>query len=403
MNDIHESILDLAGEGPRVLETLIPHLGGPELDLLRALCRGYRLRATLAAEHLLAAWSRPPHPPAGPQPEPSRASLLDATGLSNLAPTSETATDHQTTGAPTLRSAEALVLSLASLEASLDPFVPWLGAGFHRIPTALAEIAHDRLLSLRDLIGSSPSIARIADLLGRARRTLAPPTRTERSGRDSIVGVTLSGDIADALPSELALLATPETEDLFLARLLERRILSLETDGQLPERDPPRRRGPVKVLLDTSGSLQPTDLELLKAAVLAVLERVLTDNRRAELTLFGGAGASKTLDFKPAQTAPAALFAFLMHAFRGGTDLETPLCEALSDLPREAGLLIATDGIVSLSDKTIARLKSAIGDGLELVTVLVGDAHCPTLTDLSASVVTIESGPSLRATFRRAP
>lgn len=343
----------------------LPSSDSPELLLLRQLCRDHRLRATLAAEHLLGRCDAPTPPTRGtPSPPP----VHNEPRSQNL-PILPSHISH--TARLRAAAAKADLLKLGALEDTLTAFSPWLGPGLHAAPSPLVRLAHDRLDTLTALLSAEPSLRRIADLLGRARR--GPRHLEAGLGRDAIIGVTLGGEVTDALPAELALLATPDTEDLFLARLLERRLLALELDGPLPHA---AARGPVAVLLDTSGSLA-SNLERAKAATLAVLEQLLRNGRRAELTLFGGHGAHRTVTFARGRTDLNALLAFLTQAYLGGTDLDGPLRAALDREPAH-DLLIVTDGLVALSPPTLDRLQSRVSAGLTLVTVHVQGPSNPT-------------------------
>ena len=281
------------------------------------------------------------------------------------------------------------VLAVQALEEELAAFAPLLGMGWHKAGTALVSVVCDRLGDLRSVLMRAPELRRLAELLGRQRHGLAKGVGAERGGRVTAVGVKVGGGLEDALASELALLADPATEDLFLTRLLERRLVSLEmtSDDEGEPAKPRRRRGPAIVLVDTSGSMlvtgpgMPTSTgELAKAVALAVVERLTAERRPVEVALFGGEGAMRVTRFAERQTSPGSLFDFLMTSFHGGTDFDGPLVWALDRIGprerrpvamREADLLLITDGRARLKKATKERLVAARRAGLQLFVAYV--------------------------------
>jgi len=284
------------------------------------------------------------------------------------------------------------VVRIAALEDELAAFAPLLGVGWHRAGTALSAVCCDRLGELRSMLARAPELRAVADLFGKNRKSLAVGRAMERGGRTTAVGVTVGGELSDVLASELALLASPETEDLFLMRFAERRLVALEMtgdEGGEPSRPRPRR-GPAIVLVDTSGSMIGRTAELGKALALAVVERLTATGRAVEVVLFGGEGAMKTMVFTRSGTSAESLFDFLMVSFHGGTDFDGPLGYALDragsggvptgalgkDLRRtssrvrerlkDADILIVTDGRARLSKAIKDRVRNARNNGLGL-------------------------------------
>jgi len=346
-------------EVPAGLEELV-RLGNPELDLLRLMCRGRRARARIAAEDLLrfVSFREPP------------ASSSSAA----RSPATSPAAWHEGLGA-----AQGAAQRVMALEDEVARLSPWLGVGWHTEGSALVDVVHDRLDALTALLARRADLRRIADTLGRIEAVDRASRGVERGGRETVVGVTLGGDLADVLPNELALLADPETEDLFYARLAERRLLSLALAGELEGRVPSARRpGPVIACVDTSGSMLGAAEEVAKAATLAVMRRVLADGRRCSVVLFGGRDSVKELDFVPRRAEADRLFAFLMASFHGGTHVDGALRHALARRASDpafarADLLLVSDGVARVAGSTRAALAEARANGMRLVLVRVGD------------------------------
>jgi len=343
MSDAIAAFLEGRGPLPEHLAWLTSHV---ELAVLARLCRGSRVRSMMAASTLVEALADiaptpPPTPPPTPTPTPT----------------------------PTLRSAvsqaEDRVLRILALEEDIARLAPWLEIGWHREGSALVDVVHDRLADIERLLARAPAIRAIADLVGRLEASRRKGRGAERGGRESVVGVTLGGELADVLPSELALLSDPDTEDLFLLRLAERRLLSLELEGEsLADPRDLERRGPALVCVDTSGSMIGAAEELGKAATLAILKRILGEGRRAEVVLVGGAGSMKTLAFKSGQASVRALFDLLMSSYHGGTDFDGPLAWALerrrtTPALANADIVMISDGRGRLHPGTSSRLQAA--------------------------------------------
>ena len=227
-------------------------------------------------------------------------------------------------------------------------------------PSALRSVVVDHLRDLEALLARAPELRRIADLVGRIEAVTRRGPNLERGGRESIVGVTTSGELADVLPSELALLSDPDTEDLFLLRMAERNLLSLEHDGAtmgIPSE--PTRRGHAIVCVDTSGSMIGEREALAKAATLALVKRVVGGGRRAEVALFGGRGAITSIAF-PGRGL-RALFDLMMTSYHGGTDFDGVLDWALRrrDALPGADIVVLTDGRGRVSPVTTRRVNAA--------------------------------------------
>lgn len=236
-------------------------LEGRDLEILRTLCRGSDLRSGVAAEGLAGLLARlsgarrgegtgAAEKAPGEGPTGQGATGQGATGAAAAEPTGEGEGARRSEGeGERVVSAwrEGLaevgdgVLSVVALEEELAAFAPLLGVGWHRAGTALTTVVCERLGELRQVLARAPELRRVADLLGRQRVGLGRGIGAERGGRVTAVGVKVGGGLEDALASELSLLADPATEDLFLTRLLERRLVSLELTGD--EQNEPARRG----------------------------------------------------------------------------------------------------------------------------------------------------------------
>jgi len=223
-------------------------------------------------------------------------------------------------------------------------------------------LGHD-LTALGELMQRLPELRRIVDELGRIEAVARTERRTDAGGRETVLGARIGGELADVLPCELGLLSTPETEDLFYQRMIERRLLSLELVGvTLETTRVGAKRGPAIACIDTSGSMRGAPEAVAKAIVLAVARRMARERRALHVIMFGGPGEATELEILPGRPGLQGLLAFLRMGFNAGTDYDTPLRRALQLLRGEAfaraDVLIVTDGLCRAS----ARVAQEVAD-----------------------------------------
>lgn len=256
---------------------------------------------------------------------------------------------------------EAAAGATAALQAArhLERLLP--GSGWEHSQGQLQQALLTRLQPFTALLAALPELERLAAALGRVEGATRGK-RPLKGGGEEVVGVRLGGRISEVLPSELALLADPATEDLFYLRWIERRLVSLElTGGGQGGAGEPEKRGPILAVVDTSGSMRGAPEIAAKALILALARRVVPAGRVLHLILFGGPYEVQELRIARGPGALDALLAFLGHGFYGGTELHGPLTRALQLLEeralRRADLLLITDGLVDVSPALEAAIR----------------------------------------------
>lgn len=242
---------------------------------------------------------------------------------------------------------------------TLGTLVPGLGWDFST--GALHRTLLSRLQKLSALLGRLPVLRRIAEELGRVEAFQRRTRRAEQGGRETVVGVRVGGELSDALACELALLATPETEDLFFQRFIEHRLICLELLGTTTETTPTdERRGPAIACVDTSGSMQGAPEAVAKALILAVIRQLVPQGRSVQLLLFGGPGEAAPIEIQRGSKGLAHLLDFLSMGFHAGTDYDTPLLRALellkTDAYAKADVLVVTDGLCRASSRVTGHV-----------------------------------------------
>jgi uncharacterized protein with von Willebrand factor type A (vWA) domain len=348
---------DLDADGLGWLGRVVVAVLAQELGDARILCAG---RATFAVEAaaaavaalwpLLRSWS-PVEGPDGPGDGPPPADWLGA--------------------------AEAGADAAVRVERDvreLDAVLPGLGATAE--PGALRRHPLDPVRRVAAMLDRSPALRELADRLGRRHARRA----TDVGGGEEITGVVLSGDAARALPSELAWLADPDTEDLFYQRLVEGRLLSWELRGSGADGSvSAERRGPIVACVDTSGSMDGAPEWTAKAVILAVCRVAASGGRPVHLVLFGGPGERTEIRLGPGRWA--GLLEFLSTSFGGGTDFDAPLVRACALLDEQgwsdADVLVVTDGLARVAPDVVTGVRAAReAHAARFVSVVIGvDVH----------------------------
>jgi hypothetical protein len=244
----------------------------------------------------------------------------------------------------------------------------------------LLELVDRRdVLRLRALLATIERVTRMVERLGRGIAVASPETVPEHlapvverttiqqlahlgpQGAD-LRGVERSAEIARMLPSEAVLLTHPVLRGLWHARRAERSLLAYHARGVWTERVPrtqgfedgavepnPRaERGPVVVILDTSGSMRGFPEDLGKALVLRILATAHLEQRRCYVYNFSGFGDLLEHELGFDDAAIPALLRFLGLSFHGGTFPDEAIrraCERMRESAwRQADLVVISDG-----------------------------------------------------------
>lgn len=277
----------------------------------------------------------------------------------------------------------------------LENFLP--GVGWSSAPGELERTLLEKLDGLATLIRKLPELREIAERLGRLESESRKPGLMD-GGSEEVAGVVLSGDITRALPAELALLADPDTEDLFHQRWVEHRLISLELVGRGDEgRSEGEKRGPVIACIDTSASMEGDPELVAKAVVLAVCRQALPRGRTVHLLLFGGPGERTEIRVRRGRGGLEGLLAFLEMGFHGGTDFDGPLLRAVEllaerDLLR-ADLLVVTDGLGRAAPRVVEEVDACKeARGVRVWSVVIGRDDVRSVKAFSDEVWVLKAG-----------
>ena len=179
------------------------------------------------------------------------------------------------------------------------------------------------------------------------------------NSKEEIVGLRLGKDIEHALPSELALMADPETSLLFDLKYIESGLMcfdmegvqhidneyEIEVENSVTEDD---TKGPMIICVDTSGSMKGSPETIAKAITMLMVLKAKQDNRACYLINFST--NIETLDLSSGFVLDN-LISFLQKSFHGGTDVAPAIEKGVSvmetDEYENADMLIISDFIMA--------------------------------------------------------
>lgn len=228
---------------------------------------------------------------------------------------------------------------------------------------------------LLNYVKNSEELRRIARLLGKYREVIADKRKNGYTyGRGEKYDIALGNDITGCLPSEIALLSTPETEILFMRRYEQKRLMQYRKREAVV-----KGRGDTIVLIDESGSTRRV-AGWAKALALALLDIAARDKRKFVLVHFASADDIKTDLFEPGQYTPDDVMKAAEQFFGGGTNFESPLKEALRLMEsgyENADITIITDGECRLSEDFTENFRKKIAAYKATVTGILLDKDGP--------------------------
>ncbi|MGB9928237.1 MAG: vWA domain-containing protein [Methanosarcina sp.] len=245
----------------------------------------------------------------------------------------------------------------------------------------------------------NPDLRRIIDFIG--RQEFEPPAnriRLSPFGKNRIQTVRFSDSINNLLPMEAAKLLNPALKRKFYADMLEGKLLSYQLLGK-HYAGPPRLKpkGPMIVLVDTSGSMHGAPQTLAKSAVLAMAKRILSQHRDMKVILFASTSQHLEIELTGKRKMSEKFLNFLLYTFGGGTDFNTALASGLKSLKEKdfqgADLLFITDGKSEISDELVlARWREAKKKfNAKVYSLIVGGSRASGLSGISDYTYFVET------------
>jgi uncharacterized protein with von Willebrand factor type A (vWA) domain len=233
-------------------------------------------------------------------------------------------------------------------------------------------------LVIAQQVSHSPKLQQIAAVCGRFTRIALQQQKTRvKHPPDEITSITTGSEIERLLPSEIALLADPDLEDLFYLRFAERGLMQYDLIGHEPQ-----GQGPIIIAIDESGSMTTdyggmTGEVWSKAVMLALLSIARLQKRDLAVIHFSGPNDLRIDLFPKGQATPAEVIACASFFFNGGTVFEPWMKKALDLVDgsqfEKADVICVSDGISDVSLEAQAEwTKRRAERGMRAYGVLIG-------------------------------
>jgi len=216
------------------------------------------------------------------------------------------------------------------------------------------------------------------------------------------------------LPQEAAFLGHPKLHMLWHVRRAENALLSYQVEGVLSDHQPDiptseknhryssssgtRKKGPIILCIDTSGSMHGEPEQLAKAICLEVIRHAARLGQPCLLFAFSGPGQllEQSLSFDRDGLKP--IIRFLQQTFHGGTDIREPFARALEKMTerhwQHTDILLVSDGRFPVPEHLTKKLADAQKqEGLRVFGITVGhwssssmEAVCQTVYRVNTKV-----------------
>jgi uncharacterized protein with von Willebrand factor type A (vWA) domain len=242
-------------------------------------------------------------------------------------------------------------------------------------------------LVIAQQVGRSPKLQQIAAVCGRFTRIALQQQKTRvKHPPDEITSITTGNEIERLLPSEIALLADADLEDLFYLRFTERGLTQYDLIGHEPE-----GQGPIIIAIDESGSMTTnygglTGEVWSKAVTLALLSIARLQKRDLAVIHFSGTDDLRLDLFPKGEATPAEVIACASFFFNGGTVFEPWMKKALELVDGsqfgKADVICVSDGISDVSPEAQAEWTRRRAErGMRSYGVLIGSNQGEALLD----------------------
>ena len=225
-----------------------------------------------------------------------------------------------------------------------------------------------------------PSIVRLAKMIGRRGENAKPVKgRFRPAPKSDISGVTTGDDLNSLLPTELAMLATPSTERIFIDRFVRKRLQTFSSvSTSASDRFP--QGGPVYICIDTSGSMTGQPEVMAKTLALAIC--IIAQKERRPVCIFNYSSGLTFFVLKDIKTQRAGLLRFLSRSYGGGNDEEKLFRFLFERMPKSsayrkyagdfkgADMLVISDFIwCPMDDETETMIEEARRKGMRIFSV----------------------------------
>lgn len=257
--------------------------------------------------------------------------------------------------------------------AALSGLLPGLAS----VPARYAQ-EDPRRMTLAKQLASDERMKKLLRIAGRIERISDRVRRTKHSEiPEEVTGISTGDDLGAILSSELMTMFDDDIGILQLARFADKQMLQFEREGATEV-----GRGPVRVLLDISGSMEDTLSDGLRRidwatiVAIALVKSAITQRRDVRIATFNGdVQDTWVVQSGDSAAAESTILALMTIQACGGTSFDGPIMWAIEHgaVADKADLVIVTDGAGSVGPRTMRALSEAKNNGLRLWGVVAGD------------------------------
>lgn len=252
-------------------------------------------------------------------------------------------------------------LSNPAAQISWDQVLEEISLGVDMFEDHIAELgirkdtleneSFDRVIDLYRRV-TQPKFRQMIDRIGRNKRYARKVQYQKRSAQAKPIDkVDRSNRIDDMIDDEYIQLAIETFETDFYDRYLSDALL---TTKMIHQSD--KRRGPIIVCYDGSGSMSGLKIQDTRMHILSLLEIAKIQQRHLVIIQFASKAEPLFIkELNPLEISAGDVYDILDTFLSGGTDFELPLQKALEyirrDRHRKSDILFFTDGLASISEK----------------------------------------------------
>ena len=247
--------------------------------------------------------------------------------------------------------------------------------GFMRISAEKQKVLEDRFLT-----NVPPSLIRLAKLIGRSGDGIMSSSGSFPSASKSdIGGITTGNDLSSLLPTELALLAEPATQNVFYKNYATRRLqvfasTSHDTKGKK------HRDGPIIICMDTSCSMKGEPVLVAKALTMAIC--IIAQRSRRPVLVVRYSDGHELFRLHNIGEEKKKLLDFLSVVEMGGNDEDELFRWLFTDImPYEKGydsadvLCISDFGWTHVGKESMELIENEKRKGMMFYGLNIGDDH----------------------------
>ena len=269
----------------------------------------------------------------------------------------------------------------AKIKEILSPFTRDLGRLWDMSSGMWQNTGFDILKKYADILEKDKDLKDLAELLGRMRsvqkeyeeeliKAFKPVQKYKinRAGKAELVGIHESNDLSNLLPSEVALLANLQTENIFYKRFSEKKLQTfqfIDKESYIEQKEYEKKvkkekkenKGPIILAIDTSGSMHGTPEHIAKVITFAIVKIALEEDRKVFLISFSS--SINTIELTDLPNSLDELVNFLKMSFHGGTDPTPALREGVKQMKSEN---YKNADLIMISDFIMNNLRSDIVD-----------------------------------------